>query len=129
MVALVGRAGEEDVLTVFVNDHPGPWTSNRDDLIAGAVASAHRELVEPIPARPPTRYFVVKARHSIFYETPLEYLLRQEGIERVVLIGQVTEQCILYSALDGYIRHFDVAVPRRRDRSTSTATWPTPRCG
>jgi nicotinamidase-related amidase len=28
-----------------------------------------------------------------------------------VLTGQVTEQCILYSALDAYIRHFDVAVP------------------
>ena len=28
-----------------------------------------------------------------------------------MLVGQVTEQCILYSALDGYIRHFDVAVP------------------
>jgi nicotinamidase-related amidase len=23
----------------------------------------------------------------------------------------VTEQCILYSALDGYVRHFDVVVP------------------
>jgi nicotinamidase-related amidase len=23
----------------------------------------------------------------------------------------VTEQCVLYSALDAYVRHFDVAVP------------------
>jgi nicotinamidase-related amidase len=29
-----------------------------------------------------------------------------------VLVGQVTEQCILYSALDAYIRHLDVVVPR-----------------
>jgi nicotinamidase-related amidase len=28
-----------------------------------------------------------------------------------VLAGQVTEQCILYSALDGYVRHFDVVIP------------------
>jgi nicotinamidase-related amidase len=56
--------------------------------------------------------FVVKARHSVFYETQLEYLLRQEGVERLVLAGQVTEQCILYSALDAYVRHFDVVVPR-----------------
>jgi hypothetical protein len=27
------------------------------------------------------------------------------------LTGQVTEQCILYSVLDGYVRHFDVVVP------------------
>ncbi len=29
-----------------------------------------------------------------------------------VLTGQVTEQCLLYSALDAYVRHFEVAVPR-----------------
>ena len=28
-----------------------------------------------------------------------------------MLTGQVTEQCILYSALDAYIRHLEVAVP------------------
>jgi nicotinamidase-related amidase len=33
-------------------------------------------------------------------------------VGRIVLTGQVTEQCILYSALDAYIRHFEVAVPR-----------------
>ncbi|WP_229670192.1 isochorismatase family protein [Microlunatus endophyticus] len=33
-------------------------------------------------------------------------------MDRIVLTGQVTEQCILYSALDAYVRHFDVAVPR-----------------
>jgi nicotinamidase-related amidase len=49
---------------------------------------------------------------ATFYGTPLEYLLDQQGIARLILTGQVTEQCILYSALDGYVRHFDVVVPR-----------------
>jgi nicotinamidase-related amidase len=40
------------------------------------------------------------------------YLLRHEEIERIVLVGQVTEQCILYSALDAYVRQFAVGVPR-----------------
>ena len=38
---------------------------------------------------------VIKAQHSIFYETPLEYLLDQMGVGRLVLSGQVTEQRIL----------------------------------
>ncbi len=29
---------------------------------------------------------------------------------RLVLCGHVTEQCILYSALDAHIRHYDVTV-------------------
>jgi nicotinamidase-related amidase len=66
--------------------------------------------VEPIVPHDDS-LFVVKARHSIFYQTPLEYLLSQEGVGRVVLTGQVTEQCILYSALDAYIRHLEVRVP------------------
>jgi nicotinamidase-related amidase len=110
MVSLVERAADEDVLTIYVNDNFGAWTSNRDDLVEEALKSKHRSLVEPIAPKADT-LFVVKARHSVFYETPLEYLLRQEEVDRIVLAGQVTEQCILYSALDGYIRHFEVAVP------------------
>jgi nicotinamidase-related amidase len=39
------------------------------------------------------------------------YLLRRLGTERLILTGQVTEQCILYSALDAYVRHFSVVIP------------------
>jgi nicotinamidase-related amidase len=68
------------------------------------------DLIEPI--LPPAEVdFVMKARHTIFYMTPLEYLLWQRDIGRLVLTGQVTEQCILYSALDAYVRHYEVAVP------------------
>ena len=45
-------------------------------------------------------------------QTPLEYLLRQSGIDRITLAGQVTEQCILHSALDAYVRHFQVVIAR-----------------
>jgi nicotinamidase-related amidase len=80
-----------------------------DALLDTALRGPHADLVEPV--RPDDRsLFVVKARHSAFYETPLEYLLRQHGIGRIVLCGQVTEQCILYSALDAHIRHRDVSV-------------------
>ena len=43
--------------------------------------------------------------------TPLEYLLSQREVDHLVLVGQVTEQCILYSALDAYVRHLRVTVP------------------
>ena len=95
---------------IYVNDNFGHWRSNRDELVEEALNGDHGALVEPlVPAD--DSLFVVKARHSIFYQTPLEYLLSQEEIDRVVLTGQVTEQCILYSALDAYIRHFEVRVP------------------
>ena len=107
---LVRRAREEDTPVIYVNDNYGHWNSSSDKLLRAALDGRHPELVEPL--RPPEdASFVIKARHSIFYETPLEYLLRNLGVGRVMLCGQVTEQCILYSALDAYVRHFDVAVP------------------
>jgi nicotinamidase-related amidase len=111
IAGLVDRAGEESVLTIYVNDNFGSWTSDRDALLRQAMRGEHRRLVEPVAPRGDTP-FVVKARHSIFFQTPLEFLLKEEQVDRLVLVGQVTEQCILYSALDAYIRKFRVVVPR-----------------
>jgi nicotinamidase-related amidase len=107
---LIADARKRDVLTVYVNDNHGDWTAGRGALTRWALDGADRSLVEPIaPSRDVP--FLVKARHSVFYATQLEYLLRQQGVGRLVLVGQVTEQCILYSALDAYVRHFQLVVP------------------
>jgi nicotinamidase-related amidase len=111
MRRLVERAHDEGTPVVYVNDNYGDWSAGRPELVARASGGRARELVEPIAPAEGT-WFIAKARHSIFYETQLEYLLREQEVERVVLVGQVTEQCILYSALDAYVRHFHIAVPR-----------------
>src|SRR4051812_33966666 len=109
MRSLIDAASERDVLTVYVNDNYGDWSANGPTLAQHALGGRAPDLVEPV-APPQDAPFVIKARHSIFYETQVEYLLRQEQIRRIVLLGQVTEQCILYSALDAYVRHFEVVV-------------------
>ncbi len=108
---LIARAHDEGVKVIYVNDNYGHWTSSREELVEAACRGARPDLVEPIRPDDETA-FVIKARHSIFYSTPLEYLLGQEGIDHLVLAGQVTEQCILYSALDAYVRHHRVTIPR-----------------
>jgi nicotinamidase-related amidase len=109
---LVERAQRhDDVDLVYVNDVYGHWNAGRAELVERVLASPARELMEPI-VPPEDAIFIVKARHSIFYQTPVEYMLRQRDVRKVILVGQVTEQCILYSALDAYIRHIEVAVPR-----------------
>ena len=108
---LIDGAQRGGMLTVYVNDNHGDFTAGPEQLAERALSGAAPELVEPI-LPPPGTPFVAKARHSVFYQTLLEYLLRREEVDRLVLAGQVTEQCILYSALDAYVRHFDVAVAR-----------------
>jgi nicotinamidase-related amidase len=107
---LLSRAGEAGIPIIYVNDNYGDWNSAAEELAENALSGAHPELVEPV-LPPDGHSFVIKARHSIFYGTPLEYLLDQMAVDRLVLCGQVTEQCIFYSALDAHVRHFKVAVP------------------
>ena len=108
---LIARAEGEGVELIYVNDNYGDWRSSRHDLTKQALDGARPDLVKPL-VPPDDADFVVKARHTIFYMTPLEYLLGQKEIDHLVLAGQVTEQCILYSALDAYVRHFEVSIPR-----------------
>lgn len=112
LAELIGRARDADVPVIYVNDNFGLWRSEHGQLVRSALARPHGgDLIEPI--RPDDdSLFVMKARHSIFFETPLSYLLWQLGVGRLVLSGQVTEQCVLYSALDAHLRHLEVTVPR-----------------
>ena len=111
VTGLIARARAEDVEVVYVNDNYGDWNSSQEELADAAMQGERPDLIEPI-LPPDDAAFVIKARHSIFYGTPLEYLLSEKGVDHLVLAGQVTEQCILYSALDAYVRRLKVSVPR-----------------
>ncbi len=108
---LLAKARETGTLIVYVNDNYGDWTAGRSELVDRTREGVGPELVDDIAPSDDVP-FLLKARHSIFYSTPLEYLLHAKHVQRLVLTGQVTEQCVLYSALDAYIRHFDVVVVR-----------------
>ncbi|GBE65053.1 isochorismatase [Mycobacterium sp. MFM001] len=109
---LVRRARErDDVDLVYVNDNYGDFTAQFSDIVRSALDGSRPDLVRPIVPAEGSRQ-VTKVRHSVFYSTPVAYLLGRLDTKRLILTGQVTEQCILYSALDAYVRHFPVVVPR-----------------
>lgn len=111
LAGLVRRAREsDDVDLIYVNDNYGDFTAGFADLVKSACNGERPDLVEPIVPTDGTRV-MTKVRHSAFYATPLAYLLNRLETERLILTGQVTEQCILYSALDAYVRHLQVVIP------------------
>jgi nicotinamidase-related amidase len=108
---LIDTTEDSDTELIYVNDNYEDFTATSKDLGEAAMNGRHPELVEPI-LPPKGTLFVQKVRHSAFYSTSLDHLLRTHDIEKIVLAGQVTEQCILYSALDAYVRGFEVRIPR-----------------
>jgi nicotinamidase-related amidase len=108
---LVGRARQsEGVDLVYINDNYGDFTAQFSDIVRSALDGARPDLVKPIVPSDEFRV-MTKVRHSAFYATALDYLLNRLETKRLILTGQVTEQCILYTALDAYVRHFPVVIP------------------
>jgi nicotinamidase-related amidase len=111
LVGIIGTARErDDVDLIYVNDNYGDFTADHDDIVRSALEGARPDLVEGIVPDDQCR-FLTKVRHSAFYATPLTYLLGRLETKRLILTGQVTEQCILYTALDAYVRHLPMVVP------------------
>src|SRR2546423_15587334 len=81
---------------IVVDDNYGDWSAAREQLCEWALGGTDPALVEPLLPSGEAA-FVTKARHSIFYETPLDYLLRGAGVERLVPVRPVNRACILFS--------------------------------
>lgn len=108
---LVSQAWQrDDVELIYVNDNYGDFAASRDQIVRRALDGERGDLVQPI-VPPDGCMILTKVRHSAFYSTALEYLLHRLGSSRLILVGQVTEQCVLYTALDAYVRHFDIRIP------------------
>ncbi len=105
-----GRANG-DTMVFYANDNHEQWELSREQLVEKALAGKHPELIEPI-APHGDEPFIMKGRHSIFYQSSVDHLIQVSGVRQLILCGQVTEQCIQYSALDAYMRGFEVVVPR-----------------
>ena len=55
-------------------------------------------------------YEVIKPRYSAFFQTSLDLLLRRLGVERIVLIGTTTPNCIRTTCYDGLSLDYRVTV-------------------
>jgi nicotinamidase-related amidase len=118
LVGIISTARQRDVDVVYVNY--GDFTADHGDIVRSALEDARPDLVKPMVPDGQCR-FLTKVRHSTFFPTSLAYLLGRLETKRLILAGQVTEQCILYTALDAYVRHFAVVVRSRIDTDLGDA--------
>lgn len=112
LAGLLAQARErDDVELIWINDNYEDFAATRDQLVERAIGGRRPDLVEPL-LPPADAAFMQKVRHSAFYGTALDHHLRHQGIEALILTGQVTEQCILYTALDAYVRQYQLTIVR-----------------
>ena len=103
----------------YVNAHSASRIAIRPDEVATVRIADGATLGGTPPSELPIHLEIYRARGDVgavvhfhaLYATALAYLLARLETERLILTGQVTEQCILYTALDAYVRHFQVVIP------------------
>ena len=112
IAALKKRATAAGIPCVYVNDNFGRWQSNFDEIVRHCLEPGvrGRPFVEQLVPQKED-YFVLKPKHSGFYQTPLEILLKHLGANRVILTGVSTNSCVLFTANDAYMRDLDITVP------------------
>jgi nicotinamidase-related amidase len=109
LATLKRRARTAGVPTVYSNDNFGQWRSDFRRTVAHCISrsSPGRRLSQRL--RPTTRdYFVLKPKHSGFFDTTLDTLLDTLRMRRVILTGIAGNICVLFTANDAYMRDFKI---------------------
>ncbi len=113
LARLKERAYRAGVPAIYVNDNFGKWKSDFRATIEHCAQKnvRGREIVEIL--KPVEKdYFVLKPKHSGFFSTTLETLLRYLGSNTLILTGIAGNFCVLFTANDAYMRDYSLIVPR-----------------
>jgi nicotinamidase-related amidase len=112
LLRLKQRAKKAGVPVVYVNDNFGRWRSDfrRQVLHCLREKSRGRQIVSLL--RPDEDdYFVLKPKHSGFFSTTLDTLLRYLGSKKLILTGIAGNFCVLFTANDAYMRDYHLIIP------------------
>ena len=109
---LKARAKQAGVPVVYVNDNFGRWQSDFRRLVDHCLEPGQRgrSFVEQLKPDEDD-YFVLKPKHSGFYGTTLELLLRYLQARRLIIAGLTGDMCVMFTAQDAYLRDFELHVP------------------
>lgn len=112
IAAFKQRCENAGIPAIYVNDNFGKWQSDFKKLVSHCLNdnTRGREIVELLkPER--DDYFVLKPKHSGFYSTTLDLLLKHLGADTLILAGFTADICILFTANDAYMRDYRLIIP------------------
>ena len=112
LAALKRRTSAAGVPAIFVNDNFGQWRSDFRKTVAHCTSRSSPGRRVSNRLRPTSRdYFVLKPKHSGFFDTTLDTLLEALRIRRLIVTGIAGNICVLFTANDAYMREFKIFAP------------------
>lgn len=112
LAALKRRADSAGVPGIYINDNFGQWRSDFRQTVAHCTSRTSPGRRVSRRLRPGKNdYFVLKPKHSGFFDTTLDTLLATLRIRRVILTGIAGNICVLFTANDAYMRELKIIAP------------------
>jgi nicotinamidase-related amidase len=112
LAMLKRRASAAGVPTIYINDNFGQWRSDFRRTVAHCTSRSSPGRRVSHRLKPTSRdYFVLKPKHSGFFDTTLDTLLETLRIRRVILTGIAGNICVLFTANDAYMRDLKIFAP------------------
>jgi len=122
LALLKRRARAAGVPTIYINDNFGQWRSDFRTTVAHCTSRSSPGRRVSLRLKPTSRdYFVLKPKHSGFFDTTLDTLLGTLRIRRVILTGIAGNICVLFTANDAYMRELKLFAPADCIVSNTTA--------
>ena len=109
MLRILADARAAGVPVLYANDSKEHWHGDRNLLLERALRGPAGDLIRPLAPAADDR-FVVKPRYSAFDLTPLELILGELGITRLLLAGATTEMCVTQTAIAARERELKVTL-------------------
>ena len=109
---LKSRLRRARVPVIYANDNFGAWRADFAmivDACRRGVPAARKLVATIAPASDDLS--ILKPRHSAFFGTPLEFLLDELRVNRLIIAGLTTDNCVMFTAHDAYLRKLAVCVP------------------
>src|SRR5437762_5565655 len=111
LLRLKRRAQKAGVPVIYVNDNFGQWKSDFRRTVDYCAREGRGGDIVNLLRPEENDYFVLKPKHSGFFSTTLETLLRYLETQSLILTGIAGNFCVLFTANDAYMRDFNLFVP------------------
>ena len=106
------RAAQSKIPIIYINDNFGKWRSDFQQQVHHCLHDAVRgQSIARLLKPGDEDYFVLKAKHSAFYATPLDLLLIYLKVKTLIITGIAGDVCVLFTANDAYMRDYHLVVP------------------
>lgn len=110
LLKLKEQAKKLQLPILYINDHYYLRQNNIDELIEIGKQGKGATIIEQIiPEK--EDFVLLKSKHSAFFGTQLRTQLTEQGIQNLIITGIAGDMCILFTAIDAYMRNYSLWVP------------------